>query len=346
VSKATAVAAGARHSCALHASGQISCWGHADAVKSTGAEISGPVSVAGFADGRALAAGYDETCVVTADSRLRCFGREDGFIGQDEGGPLREVTAVALGAGFGCALAAGGTFCWGRNEAGQLGRPLTTTGSANALVSEARKSRHLGVGLSVLTHAPGGAAELCAWGNNATRVVASDETLGAVTSPVCRPLADLKALAVGAGHACALHGDGRFSCWGEAYYGQLGTGSADTADVPFPGTAVALAAPALAITAGAGHTCALTDGGDVFCFGLNTAGQVGPGVEHVRSPQRMRLPGRAVAIGGGPLARHTCAVLADGAVVCWGNDDFGQLGGAPKSRQEGRFSAVSVRVAF
>jgi alpha-tubulin suppressor-like RCC1 family protein len=153
---------------------------------------------------------------------------------------------------------------------------------------------------------------------------------------------------VGAAHACVRHARGTFSCWGERYYGQLGTGGGkDKADVPAPGHAVTLPAPALQIAAGAGHTCVLVAGGRIYCFGLNSAGQIGAGPDQILAARvRTGLHGRPIAIGSGPAARHTCAVLVDGRVDCWGNDDAGQLGDAPRTLQEGRYARDPVAVAF
>lgn len=351
VSAVVSVVAGAQHSCAVHRNGRISCWGFADAVKGTSGAVSGPVEISGVDHPRALSGGYQETCAVTREAQVRCFGLDDFLVRAEGGQPMTGVTAVALGAGFGCALAAAGTYCWGRNESGQLARPLATAGSPNALLAVPGPRRFLGAGLAVITHdgriAPG---QVCGWGNNATHLVPGDRAAaaGVVATPVCARLDDVAELVVGAAHACARHARGSFSCWGERYYGQLGDGaSKDRADVPAPGQMVGLSAPALQIAAGAGHTCVLVKGGQVFCFGLNSAGQVGEGPDQVYRPRlRTGLHGKVVAIGSGSAARHTCAVLADGRVECWGNDNAGQLGAAPKLLQEGRLSRRPVEVAF
>lgn len=350
VSAVLSVVAGAGHSCAVHRNGRVSCWGYSDAVKGIGRAVSGPVEIAGIDHPRALSAGHHQTCAVTADRQVRCFGLDDRVIGSDDGRPLGDVDAVALGAGFGCALGKPGIHCWGRNEYGQLARPLDTSGSPNAVLAQPGPRRFLGAGLAVLTHDSDGRAgggQTCGWGNNATRLITRDDTQGAITTPTCLGMDDVADLTVGAAHACVRHRRGSFACWGERYYGQLGTGGDDKADVAAPGTRVTLPAPVLQLAAGAGHTCALVRGGRVYCFGLNSAGQVGTGPDQVLRPRmRTGLHGPAVAIGSGSSARHTCAVLADGGVECWGNDDAGQLGAAPASLQEGRFSRTPVRVAF
>jgi alpha-tubulin suppressor-like RCC1 family protein len=344
VSAVVAVTAGAGHTCAAHRDGRISCWGYADAVKGKGGAVVGPTEIAGIAHPLALAAGQHETCAVIA-GQVQCFGLDDFTLRGEDGQPLTGATAVTLGTGFGCALNAAGVHCWGRNESGQLARPSTTAGSPNAVLAFPGARRLLGAGLGVVVADD---RQICAWGNNATHLIPSPAPAGPVMVPVCTPVRDIAGLTVGAAHACVRHGAGGFSCWGERYYGQLGSGPGkDKADLVAPGKLVTLGGRVLALAAGAGHTCALLEGGRVFCFGLNGKGQVGEGADQIYVPrQRTGLRGPAVAIGSGPTARHTCAVLRDGSVDCWGNDDAGQLGGAPRSLDPARSSRRPVRVGF
>jgi alpha-tubulin suppressor-like RCC1 family protein len=348
ISAVVSIAAGAEHTCALHKDGHVSCWGDSDAVKARGRSISGPVAVA-LEQPTALAAAARQTCAVVKGGHVRCFGSED-FTVRDEGGkPLDDVKAVALGTGFGCAANPAGVHCWGRNEYGQLGRPLGVSGSSNAVLSRPGAARLLGAGLAVVALTAADKPELCAWGNNATRVIANDEKRGAIPAPACRPADNVVDLTVGTGHACVRYARGTFACWGERYYGQLGVASTETSDVEPPGLETSLPTAVRQIVAGAGHTCALAEDGRVFCFGLNNVGQVSEdaAAEQIRSPyERRSLAGRVLALGTGPMARHTCAVLKDGAVECWGSNHRGQLGDAPAAAEDARFSRTSVRVAF
>jgi alpha-tubulin suppressor-like RCC1 family protein len=79
------------------------------------------------------------------------------------------------------------------------------------------------------------------------------------------------------------------------------------------------------LAVGARHTCALSVGGDTYCWGSNTHGQLGDGT--------MASPGMPVGVIGltaakslGASGAHSCAVRADETVVCWGANDVGQLG--------------------
>jgi alpha-tubulin suppressor-like RCC1 family protein len=152
------------------------------------------------------------------------------------------------------------------------------------------------------------------------------------------PCDTMRAVAAGVAHSCALDVSGRVRCWGDDIFGQLGVGGAAKPGVIEPAGAlplVDLGGPALQISAGATHTCALLPAGAVTCWGDGSDGKLGYGnVLDVGDRQTPRAAG-AVSIGGAAVSvvaggTHTCAILEGGSVRCWGNDDFGQLGvGAP-----------------
>lgn len=138
--------------------------------------------------------------------------------------------------------------------------------------------------------------------------------------------AGVKSVVLGAAHTCALLGTGEAACFGANTRGQLGaTPALDAA------SGLRLARPALPIGVrqlvnGANHTCALDASGAVFCWGANDAGQVGDGTIADRAaPVQVELPmpGAAVEIAAGRA--HTCALLADGRMACWGSNNRGQL---------------------
>jgi alpha-tubulin suppressor-like RCC1 family protein len=90
---------------------------------------------------------------------------------------------------------------------------------------------------------------------------------------------------------------------------------------------VAAASPsATAVALGWIHTCALTGGGDVMCWGYNRHNELGDGtrVERWRPVRVSGLDGNVRSITTG--ARHGCALTDGGAVKCWGYNYYGQLG--------------------
>jgi alpha-tubulin suppressor-like RCC1 family protein len=88
---------------------------------------------------------------------------------------------------------------------------------------------------------------------------------------------------------------------------------------------------ATAIAAGNFHTCAILDNSSIKCWGLNDSGQLGIGDTTNRVYLGDDLP--AVDLGAGRTARgiaagdsHTCAMLDNTSIKCWGKNESGQLG--------------------
>ncbi|MEQ1701925.1 MAG: hypothetical protein ABMA25_17590, partial [Ilumatobacteraceae bacterium] len=146
-------------------------------------------------------------------------------------------------------------------------------------------------------------------------------------------------IAAGAEHTCVLSDAGAVRCWGTGTNGRLGYGS--TANIIDPSIAGVVAMPggrpAIALAAGSAHTCALLDTGRVTCWGSGSGGRLGYGntndIGDNETPAQNPVSGgivqmpsgtKVVSISAGTL--HTCAVLIDGTVTCWGVGSFGRLG--------------------
>ena len=184
------------------------------------------------------------------------------------------------------------------------------------------------------TRCVSGGPERC--DSNNTWTTAQPCTAGA---PVCSVGQCVRALQLAAGleHTCALLSDGSVRCWGDNQHGALGAPSSAVVLKPEP---IALSA-VVQIAAGEGmHTCARLQSGSVACWGLNDRGQVGDasGSQVVRTPLIVAGLGPAVDLDVG--AAHSCAVQQDGAVMCWGGSERGQLGDGTRTDR-----AVPVRVA-
>ncbi len=155
------------------------------------------------------------------------------------------------------------------------------------------------------------------------------------------------AIAAGGSHTCALTTAGAVRCWGSNFNGQLGDGLPwwwdwENWQSPTPVDVVGLSSGVTAIGAGAYHTCALTTAGAVKCWGWNYYGQLGNGTNAGPEPcpdfacsttpvNVIGLTGVAAISAG---AAHTCALTTAGAVKCWGDNYYGQLGSGSKSFSE------------
>ncbi|WP_161965025.1 cell wall-binding repeat-containing protein [Ornithinimicrobium cerasi] len=172
----------------------------------------------------------------------------------------------------------------------------------------------------------GGGGVTC-WGANSRGQLGVGSTLPwARTTPIEVVGLSGRADAVSASgtHACALLEDGTVQCWGANYAGQLGDGS--SVDRPGPVTVRVLPGAVRSLSTGPGVTCAVTDTGDAWCWGLNTYGGLGDGTTTSRStPTRVQglgEPVRRVVTGG----YHTCATADSGTAWCWGQNYRGELG--------------------
>jgi alpha-tubulin suppressor-like RCC1 family protein len=135
--------------------------------------------------------------------------------------------------------------------------------------------------------------------------------------------ADANGVFAGQSSACALS-NGSASCWGGNAQGDLGTGDDAMRDTP---TSVETSQRFVMLAAGNEHVCAIrAPDARVMCWGDNSYGQLGlaSAVSSFATPQLVALPGPARWVTAG--YEHTCAVLYDGSLWCWGDNTEGQLG--------------------
>jgi alpha-tubulin suppressor-like RCC1 family protein len=147
-------------------------------------------------------------------------------------------------------------------------------------------------------------------------------------------LTDVVELDVGGRHACVVTAAGGAKCWGDNTNGILGdgtsTGRAWASDVTGLASGVATVAVSKAwdgLDPGVAHSCALMTSGAVHCWGDNSLGQLGIGTAtgfSTTPAAPVLLGGTAIAISAGWA--HTCALMSDGGVRCWGANARGQLG--------------------
>jgi alpha-tubulin suppressor-like RCC1 family protein len=370
--RAQAVSGGFAHTCAITASGRVKCWGaneHGQLGDGTTEDRPLPVDVVGLpGPATAIAAGYVHTCAVVAGAPW-CWGDNttgalgDGTTSQRSAparvSGLSGATALSAGGGenagpsgptyYGhtCAVVGAGSIqCWGSNESGQLGNGTFAQSATPVAVA-------LGNLEGQATAVSNGDRHTCAvvaggvrcWGAASSGQLGSGTTTNQATpqSVSLQPSGvTATAIAAGAAHGCAAVGPtAALECWGSNARGQV-AGGATGGDVPRPAT-VSLPAGFAPTGAAAGnaHTCAV-DGtsGAVACFGANDASQLS-GAPTATGLVAVPLPSGAKAIAAG--FAHSCALVRDDGIVCWGANARGQLGSGAASASSGAPAFVSGR---
>ncbi len=171
---------------------------------------------------------------------------------------------------------------------------------------------------------PGGTVRC--WGDNPFGQLGDGTVNVATTSVAVTGLSDAVAVATGEKHSCALRAGGTVLCWGFGTDGELG--NADSPNSSTVTVVVSGLTDAVAIAAGATHTCALRAGGSVQCWGSNTAGELGTGLRSAGSnvPVAVSSLNNATVVALAVGNRLSCALKSSGTVSCWGSNDNGQLG--------------------
>jgi alpha-tubulin suppressor-like RCC1 family protein len=238
----------------------------------------------------------------------------------------RHAVAVSAGERHTCALTdQGGVNCWGNNEHGQLGNGSMVNSSVPVEVQGLRNVTAIAAGWAHTCALTQSGAVEC-WGYNKNGELGNGKTADS-SMPV--EVSGLSAGAVVIGtkedHTCAVIVDGAVTCWGYNPFGQLGDGTHISRSVPV--AVQGLSGKAAWVAAGWGHTCALTTAGGVHCWGNNEFGQLGYGQEAFERLTPVIIPElQSGVIGLSAAGGQTCALVLGGAVLCWGNNKYGQLG--------------------
>jgi alpha-tubulin suppressor-like RCC1 family protein len=284
------VSAGDRHACAVTAAGAVMCWGADDSNQLADANLGGgptPVAIKGLAPGvQAISAGGSETCGITATGSVQCWGANpcgwgdpnfmwDGVVPVDIDGLSSGVVAVSLGRSHTCAVAPGGAVkCCGSNAFGELGT-MSTNGSAvpHGVVGFSSGAIAAAAGFSASCAVTASGGVKC-WGSNLHGQLGNASTADSLVPGDVEGLSSgAVSVTIGLNHACVLTTAGGVKCWGWNFYGQLGNGH--TADSFAPVDVKSLTSGVVSVSAGATHTCAVTEKGGIKCWGSNLYGELG-----------------------------------------------------------------------
>ncbi|WP_114422226.1 cutinase family protein [Nocardioides houyundeii] len=295
---------------------------------------SGKVLLNARAASGALSAGGQSTCEVRVDGSAWCWGRNDfGQLG-DGTNTLRVSPAqvagsgwarVATGGSFTCGVKTDGTlWCWGLNNFGQLGGTDKTSSNLPRQVGTGATWREVSAswGHACATQADG---SMWCWGQNSRGQLGNGKTSSRSTP--LRVLGDQQWTGVTAGgwHTCGTAGDGSAWCWGENTFGEVGDGTTTLRVRP---QRVKGEGSFTQLSATWGRTCGVLVDGGLRCWGDNASGGIGDGTYADRSNPV------SVAGGNGSWAQvatslaGACATERSGAVWCWGDNRYGQLGPA------------------
>lgn len=352
---AQAVDAGWTHTCALLDNGSVSCWGEQYLTNNTKVDLTSPTLVGEFGSNRTavqISTGSSVTCAVLSDGTVSCWGK--GTSGQLGNGATTSSTdptpTTSFGAGkkalsvslytdHACALIDdGNVMCWGKNNYGKLGDGTESQRNAPVQVN-AFPANTTPISVSVGSHhscALLDVGDVSCWGEGAYGQN-GDGTSTKRPSPGLTSGFGAGKLAVsvssGDHHICALLDSGEVVCWGEGGSGRLGTGSSSRVYVPTPTVSFGDGKLATSLSVGSYHGCVVLDSGKISCWGAGLNGQLGNGeIANQASPVLTKTLGPSVSsISAG--GDHSCALLGNGSVACWGRGAEGQLGNGNTTNQ-------------
>jgi alpha-tubulin suppressor-like RCC1 family protein len=325
--------------CALTAANTVHCWGSNARLQfgtlnapmlQPSPTLGSPV-LSGVAQ---VAVGKDSACALTLTGDVRCWGANtNGEVGTGTNSAqptpsaavLSNVAQISMTSQTICAVSTNGDLrCWGWNGCGQIG-----TGDRVSLNTPSRVILtgiiQVSVGIDH-TCAVSNTTDLRCWGCGGNGQLGSGNT-NSILSPlsVSPILTGIRHVVAGAGHTCVITATANgLSCFGFNGNGELGLGDAISLTSPVRIILFDIAQVAL----GAYHTCALTTGGEVRCWGGNEYGELGTGTAggtstRLLSPSGTVLSGIAKISAGGFT---TFAISTNNVLTAWGRNNDGQLG--------------------
>jgi alpha-tubulin suppressor-like RCC1 family protein len=333
--RVTAIAVGGATSYALMSDGTVRGWGdgaHFALGRADRTAVGHPIEIAGVEHATAVFAGNlgeATACATIEDGRVFCWGDTDGFpLARDlaiEGVPATEIPALAgareitIGTSFGCALMSDETVrCWGdvpewvQRPPRQHREPELVPGLEGVVSVRAAWSHVCTLGLD---------GRVRCWGQNHGLQIAPTETRGFETAEplVIEGVEDAAEIAVANEFNVARLGDGTLRAWGGKGDVEVSPGRVST--LAFDGTVVALSNSGLGE-----HVCAITDSGALRCVGSNLYGQLGIAPETDAATAMVDVPGLSDVLSVVASQMHSCALVRDGNVSCWGGNVRGELG--------------------
>jgi len=337
------ISIGVASTCAITSASEVQCWGgnHVGQLGNGNQNDSFvPVQVQGLSGSidSVIATPYNG-CVLETGGGMKCWGSNHrGQLGDgttnSSGNTATQVLGLTSGvkamAGsefFNCALLHSGEVkCWGEpyidldndgiEDSSNI--PVTIPGLPQDIVA-------ISAGGGKFTCVASAATGVWCWGANALGQLGDSSNIDRFTPVrVSNLTTSIASLSSGQGHTCIVTNSGAVKCWGGNGFGRLGDGTQNNSNTPRD--VVGLNGPAIAVTAGYHHTCALLVSGTVQCWGWNAGGQLGDGTTNDSnapvSVQGLTSAVEALTVG----SRNSCVLLSNREIKCWGDNTYGQLG--------------------
>ncbi|MDF1795137.1 MAG: hypothetical protein P1U63_01235 [Coxiellaceae bacterium] len=261
--------------------------------------------------------GINQSCDLTYDGTT---SRGDGIIKAASSGSISRVRYPFH------IDKSGQAKCWGDNDSGQLGIGSTDKRDKATPIPSMTDVKQIATGKA---HACAlkNSGDIYCWGDNTFGQLGNNTTNNQTHPIKINSISGAVSIAAGRYHSCALLKSGEVKCWGDNSYGQLGNNSRTQELTPV--SVHGLSSGVSHIVAGKNYNCALLQTGTVKCWGENSHGQLGDGSRFDRlTPAAVSDLTNdiqyAVTIAAGDA--HSCALLNDGVMKCWGENDYGQLG--------------------
>ena len=344
----TQLSLGGSFGCALGDDTIVRCWGDNDTGQTGSPDTApsqAPRAVGGLGPVKQITTGTRHACALQMDGKVLCWGDDEhGLVSGTPGltakpspfeipGLLRPVAKIIAISDHQCAILDNADlYCWGNNEYGQLG--VANVDGGDPVKSIPRPTLTLATvvqvgGCEETTCALRTSGQVSCVGRNFSGDLGNNTSdLNPHPSPVTVTglLSPVGQLASGTGyHIAVALSDGRVQGWGS---------NARNALVPTPGvfqimtaTLIPGISSVVEVAAGGYFTCARSTGGKISCWGDNSGGQTGvvyDGGANTAPPKEVPGVSAADRIAVGRTA-FACAITA-GKIVCWGNNDKGQLG--------------------
>jgi len=304
---------------------------------------------------QSISAGAKHACGITADHVAYCWGRNaDGELGNPAATtpcpesneacsqkPVRVAgnlafASISAGHQYTCGITtSGAAYCWGSNSYGQLGIGGQSPSSRPARVGiEGVTFTSISAGFSHTCAVTTSGAAYC-WGSNAGGMLGSGGPPGGGHTVPTLVAGHVVFRSVSAGyfHTCGVARDGKTYCWGRNEQGEVGTTARTPSSVPVR-VAGDLASRLVQAAPEFDYSCAVDATGAVHCWGSGCYGQLGldsipemcgtPAMPCSSTPAAVKTPAAIQSISAS--FSHSCALTATGTVLCWGDNNEGQLG--------------------